>query len=492
MDSHHSVRLGLPLPRRFAAPRLSRAAMGVLALAVLSGCASFSSDGGFGSVQQTARERLGRDVAWARTDDERATLARRVDELLAKPLSVDDAVQIALLNNRGLQAAYHELGISEAQLVEAGRLPNPHFAMLRAGRDEGGVREFKIEQALTFNVFSLLTMPQALAIERRRFESAQRSVSLEMIRLASETRKAYYSAIAADEAVRYMRQVRQAADAGAELARRMAQAGNFNTLQRAREQSFNADAVLALARAERVAISSRERLVRLMGLWGTQTAFKLPDRLPDLPASPRELPDVETMAMSQRLDLMSARIDTEALARNLGLAKTTRFLNVLELGPARVLEGERGSGYKRGYEIAFEIPLFDFGTARVAKAEAIYMRQLNLVAEAAVNARSEVRDAYNGYRSGFDVARHYRDEIVPLRKRISDENLLRYNGMLIGVFELLADARAQITSVNAYIEALRDFWIAQADLEMALIGRPSLATPAAASMGAAGGGDAPH
>jgi outer membrane protein TolC len=110
------------------------------------------------------------------------------------------------------------------------------------------------------------------------------------------------------------------------------------------------------------------------------------------------------------------------------------------------------------------------------------MQAVNRVAENAVNARSEVRQAYLGYRTSYDIARHYRDEIVPLKKQIADENLLRYSGMLIGVFDLLADARSQIASVNSYIEALRDFWLAQSDLQMALIGKPSMsATPRAAA-----------
>jgi outer membrane protein TolC len=477
-------------PSRVARPL--RRGTAALAALLLAGCAGFSPDGGFGAVEQAARDHLGKDIAWARTDADRDLLARRVAELLGRPLTVDDAVQVALLNNRGLQAAYQELGISEAQLVEAGRLPNPHFSMMRASKSEGGVREYKIEQALTFNVFALFTMPQALAIERRRLEQTQRTVSMEMLRLAADTRKAYYRAVGAEETVRYTRQVAQAADAGAELARRMAQTGNFNRLQHAREQGFLADAALALARAERVAKSERERLIRLMGLWGTQTAFVLPERLPALPDTARDLPDVERIAMAQRLDLAAARIETDALARNLGLVRTTRFIDVLEFGPARVLEGERGDAYKTGYEIAFVLPLFDFGGSRVARAEAMYMRQIDRVAQAAVNARSEVRDAYDAYRSGFDVARHYRDEIVPLKKRVSDENLLRYNGMLIGVFELLADARSQIVAVNGYIEALRDFWVAQADLEMALLGRADLSAPAAAGPAQAAAGSPGH
>jgi outer membrane protein TolC len=461
-------------PRRVSVMGL---AVSGLAILVLTGCASFSQDGGFGSVASTAHERLGKDVTWAKSEADQDTIAQRTTELLGKPLSVDGAVQLALLNNRGLQAAFADLAISEADLVQAGRLPNPGFAMLRASQPGPAGREYKIEQAITFNLLSLVTMPLASAIERRRFEQTQRMVSLEMLRLASETRKAYYSAVAADQSVRYAQQVRQAAQASAELARRMAQVGNFNKLQQAREQGFYAEAALGLARAEQIAVTGRERLTRLLGFWGQQTQFSLPERLPDLPQAPNELPMVEQMAIAQRLDVQAARLQTQALAKNLGLTKTTRFINVLEFGPARVLEGTADTGYKNGYGVSLELPLFDWGTAKVAKAEALYMQSVNVAAQTAINARSEVREAYQGYRSSYDIARHYRDEIVPIKKRISEENQLRYNGMLIGVFDLLADARIQITSVNSAIEALRDFWTAQADLEMALVGKPGLTPP---------------
>ena len=449
----------------------------------LNGCASFSADGGFGAVQTITKERLGKAVAWAKTDGERDDIAKRVAELLSKPLSVDDAVQVSLLNNRGLQATFAELGISESDRVQAGRLPNPRFSMRRASAGDA----LNIEQVLTFNIFALLTMPQAQAMEGRRFERMQHAVTLNVLSLATQTRKAYYVAVATDETVRYVRQVKLAADAGAELARRMAQAGNFNKLQQAREHGFYAEAALNLVRAEQAQTAAREGLTRLLGLWGQQTAFQLPERLPDLPKQPNDLPAVEQTAMAQRLDVQAAKLDVEATAKNLGLTQTTRFINALELGPVRVLEGQSDAPYKRGYEVSFEIPLFDWGTAKVAKAEAIYMQSVNRAAETAINARSEVRETYQGYRVGYDIARHYRDEIVPIQKRISEENQLRYNGMLIGVFDLLADARAQIASVNGYIGALRDFWIADADLEMALIGKPHMN---AAPKAVAGGGDA--
>ncbi|MBS0336231.1 MAG: TolC family protein [Proteobacteria bacterium] len=454
----------------------------------LVGCATFSPDGGFGTVEKAVKDRTGKDIAWVKTEAQRDDAEKRVAELLARSLSADDAVQVALLNNRGLQAEFAELGIGEADLVQAGRLPNPRISMLRTSRDDIGGREYKIEQILTMNVFSLITTPLASEIEARNFERVKRGVTLEVLRLASETRKAYFAALAAEESVRYTRQVKAVADASAELARRMARVGNWGKVEQAREQGFYADAALSLARAEQVRTAARERLIRMLGVWGDQTQLKLPERLPDLPKVAEDLPDIERRAMQERLDLQAVRLDTEALAKNLGLTRTTRFINALEFGPARVLEGVHRNQWKKGYEIGFEIPLFDWGSSRVAKAESLYMQAVDRATEAAVNARSEVRESYDNYRVSWDIARHYREEVVPIRKRIADENLLRYNGMLIGVFELLTDARAQIESVRSAIEALRDFWMAEADLQMSLIGKPNMSAASTESKSAAAPG----
>ncbi len=449
---------------------------------IIGGCASFSTDGGFSAVEQVAKERLGKEVTWQRSDNATDTAAQRVKELLASPLTVDDAVQIALLNNRGLQASFYELGISESDFVQAGRLPNPGFSFSRTRQGS----EIEIDRSLTFNIAHLLTMPLTRQMEQRRFEQTKREVTMQMLSLAAETRKAYYMAVAADQTMLYMQQVKKAADAGAELAGRLTQAGNYNKLQQAREQGFFAEAALNLTRAEQAQTRSKEKLTRLMGLWGPQTAFTLPLRLPDLPKKPNDMANVEQMAMAQRLDVQAARLSTEQLAKNLGLSKATRFINVLEVGAIRNTFNDQP--VQRGYSVTLELPLFDWSGAKVAKAEALYMQSINRTAEIAINARSEVREAYLGYRSSYDIAMHYQNEIVPLKKRVSEENQLRYNGMLIGVFDLLADARSQIASVNSAIEASRDFWIAQADLEMSLLGRPNMS---AAPMAGTGGSDTP-
>ena len=275
--------------------------------------------------------------------------------------------------------------------------------------------------------------------------------------------------MAAQDLVKYFEQVKDAAEASNELARRMTQAGNFNKLAQMREQSFYAEATADLARARHRAVAERERLVRVLGLSGEQLSFALAERLPDLPAAPLEPRDAEQTAIDKRLDVLMARRHVDATARSLGLTRATRFINVLEAGYAN--KSQTGEPRQNGYEIELELPLFDFGSTRTARAEAIYMQAVHRTAEVAVNARSEVRESYSAYRTAYDLARHYRDEVVPLAKRISEENLLRYNGMLIGVFDLLADSREQVRGVSAYVQALRDFWIADTALQTTLTGR---------------------
>lgn len=435
--------------------------------AMLAACASFSDDGGFGSVETLARERLPGSapvqVAWARDASQADALRARVTELLSRPLGVDEAVQAALLGNPGLQARYAELGVAEADLVQAGRLRNPRLSYLRATHND----EIKVESALVFNLMAVFTLPLATRIEEHRFEQLKLDLAAEVLRLAAQARRAWYQAVAARQMATYLEQVNESAQVGVTLARRMVQAGNWSRLNLLREQAFAADASAQLARARQAALTERERLARLLGQDKAAT-LQLPERLPDLPATARELQDAESQALEQRLDVMATRRQSEMLAAAMGLTRATRFINVLELGPARVTESP--DPRKKGFELELQVPLFDWGGARVARAEASYMQALHRVAETALNARSEVRESYAEYRSAFDLARLYRDEVVPLRKEISEETLLRYNGMLASVFELLADSRDQVAGVTQALDALRAYWLADANLQMALTG----------------------
>lgn len=435
-----------------------------LASLALAGCATFSKDGGLDEVSALTSERTGYTVQRQTPADDANAVRPAIAELLAQPLTPDAAVRIALANNQGLQAAFAELGVAEASLVQAGRLRNPGFSF---GRLRGG-EDVEIDRSIMFDFVGLLTLPLRSNIERRRFEQAKLQAAGQAVQLAADTRIAYFNAVAARQSADYAGQVASAAQAGAELAQRMNRVGNWSRLDQAREQAFHADAVAQLARARHQATAARERLSRLLGVWGADAGYQLPDRLPDLPKAPDEAAGIESQAMAQRLDVQMARRNAEATASALGLSRATGFINVFDAG--YVNRSETGKPRVNGYEIALELPLFDWGGARIARAEATYMQSVHRTADIAIRARSEVREAYSAYRTSYDVARHYRDELVPLRKRISDEVLLRYNGMLASVFELLADARAQVGSVNAAIEAQRDFWVAETSLQAVING----------------------
>ena len=435
--------------------------LGLLALA-LGGCASLAPDTRLNAVQGLTKERTGQELRWNRTEGDTAGIRATVRQLLTRPLSVDDAVQITLINNRGLQATYADLGIADADWVATSWPRNPSFSFSHL--QGGGIKE--IERAFTLNVAGLLVMPLTIRMEGGRLASTQLAVAAQVLDIAAQTRRAYFRAVAAAQTAKYMQQVQVAADASAELAQRMMKAGNWSKLDQAREKVFYTEATAKVVRAQHAALAAREALTRLLGLSGEDTKFQLPERLPELPSEIGDASDLEAKALQNRMDVRAAKQDAASLADSLGLTKATRFINVLEVGYKT--KSDSDVPLKRGYEIELELPLFDWSGAKVAKAEYLYMQSVDRAAEVGTHAQSEVREAYSSYRSAFQLAQHYRDEVVPLRKQISDENLLRYNGMLISVFELLADAREQVQSVNASIEALRDFWLAATDLDSAV------------------------
>lgn len=434
---------------------------------LLAACAAPSGPAAFAPVAEQVQARSGLRPVWPRTPADEAAAEARSAELLAQPLGLDQALALSLLKHRGLQARFEALGLAQAELLQATRLPNPSLSVGRFRQGD----ETEIELRLGIDLLRLALAPWLRPLAEADFAARQQALAAEVLAHLAAVRQAWIEAVAAEERLHYRRQIREAAEAGAELARRMAEVGNFNALRRAREQAFHAEATLRLAQAEQAAQARREALIRAIGLWGSDTALRLPDRLPPLPAQPAEQPDIERQAMASRLDLQAARQAVQQAAARLGLTRPTRWVNVLQLGLERD-RPETGPD-RRGTELRFELPLFDSGQARLAQAEARHRIALQQAAQLAIEARSEVREAYGAYRHAHDIAVLHQAELLPLAQRIVDEQLLRYNGMLVGVFELLADARAQVAAVEAALDARRVYWRAEAALAQALIGRPA-------------------
>ena len=356
---------------RARARRAARAGAALAGATLLAACAHFSPDGGFDAVARTAEQRIGHTPRWNRTAEEQARASRDTAQLLARPLSADDAVEIALLNNGSLQASFAELGIAEADVVQSGRLPNPRFTLRHAGAQ--GV--YDIEETVSVSLLAVVSAPYVHRVEKHRFAEVQARCAADIVQVAARTREAYFIALAARDSARYRQEVDEAAETGAELARRMRVAGNWSALDEARERSFHEEAALELARARLAEAVARESLIESLGVGLDPAELKLAERLPDVPTSIEALPDVERTALDNRIDLKAMRAHIEALAQQLHLSRATRFVNVLEAGPTRVKQGSSAEPYETGYEVSLEVPLFDSGGPRVERARLAMRRR---------------------------------------------------------------------------------------------------------------------
>ncbi len=449
------------------APRILGLGLCLLA----AGCASLSVDRNLSEANALSAQIVGAEVKALRSDDQRAEASREVKRMLEKPLMADDAVRIAVAFSPAFQAGLFDRAAESAGATQSARLPNPVFTFERLIRREGGEVEKEIGRMLSFSILDVIFLPSRVQAAEHRQRQLQARLAGDIVGTATEARQAWVRAVAAQQAAAYAQQVNVAAEAAAELARRMQAVGNFSRLQRAREQAFYADATAQLARANQNAAASREVLVRILGLPADLAAtLTLPDRLPDLPDARRDA-SAAGVALEERLDVRVARAKLDYLARQLGLSRVTSYVDGLHVGAIRNSESGRAS--QKGFQVEVPLPIFDFGDARRAQSEATYMAALNRTAAVLVAASSNLREARGAYSVAYDIARHYRDEVVPLRKTISDETMLRYNGMLAGVFELLADAREQIGSVGQALDAQREFWLADAALTSTLVGRPT-------------------
>jgi outer membrane protein TolC len=478
--------------------RVARTAS-ILALPLfIGGCAATAQEAlygdslaGFGTVQAATRTATGKNAVWIQ---DRQTADRTTSQVRGmvqgKTVGADTAVQVALLNNRGLQAAYAELGLSATDAWQETMFVNPtaSIGVLGIGAPELGAFR-ALEGMIVNNIFALVTRDRRIDIADTRFRKAQLDAAVATLSLAAETRRAWVEAASAWERVAYLNQARAAADAASELAARLGESGALNKSGQAREHVFNAELAGETARARLAARTAKAELTRLMGLWGSDIEYEVPNQLPSLPKTLARVESIETDALGHRADLKAAALELEALAKQYGLTEATKYATDIALVAGLEAEGEIEDGDRDvsvspnlDLEVEFAIPIFDSGRARMRRAELEYMAAANRLAEKAVNVRSEARSAYDEYKSTYDIARHYRNNVLPLRTTIEEEALLTYNGMITSTFELLADTRAKIDSVLLSVDAKRDFWLAEANLAPTIYG--------GRSGGSAGGGEA--
>ncbi len=446
--------------------------LSIITVAVLTGCASVNFEQNVGRVNEEVAGFTESKLALARTNEERIQRSQAAATLLKAPVGQKEAVQLALVNSPALQGLLAQGWAESADAAQSGRISNPVFSFERLVAGD----ELELGRALSFGLLDILTLPARQGIAERRIEQAKLRLTSEVVDHVTRVRQAWVRAVAAKQTLNYAQQVFESAEASAELARRMQSVGNFNRLTRAREQAFYADSATRLATAQHQTTATREELTRLLGLdEGQAELLQLPERLPDLPKQALDPGAVGAMANRTRLDIRLAQTALDGASRAQGLGKITSVTDI-ELTARRNTKIDNASGTRtdpRGYEIGVRLPIFDWGGMQRDAWNARTLAAANQLEATIRTAGSNLRESYSAYRTAHEIARHHRDEVIPVRKVISEENQLRYNGMIIGIFELIADARDQVNTVIAAINAEQQFWLADAALQASLIGRPT-------------------
>jgi outer membrane protein, heavy metal efflux system len=436
-------------------------------LLVFCGCTSMTLNAGFDDIKTTVEQRTSIQIFWNNGTDLDKEASDKLSSLLKRKLTADDVVQIALLNNRDLQAVYSDLGVAQADLVQAGLLSNPIFdAAVLFPVSGSGKPDLELGAAINFlNIFYI---PLRKRIAAARFEEAKIGVAGSVLDFAARVRSAFY-AYEADEQMLELRQtIVQALTASFELARRIYDAGNMSDLDFFRERAQLEAGKLALRTAEISVRQSREELNILMGLWGAQTQWQSAGRLPDIPEQLPDTKDVERLSLEHSLELAQARQGIIGAGEQLGLTRWTKLLPEFGVGS----QAERNDGaWEVGPKVDFSIPLFDQGQARLGRTAAELRRIQQEYYSLAVRIRAQARAVRDRLEGATDRAMYYRDILLPLHERIVNEAQLQYNAMQLGPFQLLRAREQQIQTAVAYIEALRDYWLARGDLGQLVSGR---------------------
>ena len=447
----------------------SRRATALAASLVMSACVSYDPQQGMRLSAQDTAAFTGDSLTLATTESQRMQRAALTRQLLNAPVGQKQAVDLMLVNSAAFQGLLAQHWASAASIAQSGRIPNPSVAIERVVTGN----ETELNALLTFGLLDVLTLPQRADLARLKLVQAQIRLSADVVDQVTQVRQAWVRAVAANEMLTYAEQVAQAAQASDTLAERMKAAGNFNALTRNRHQLFHAQAQMQLAVAQQNRLSRTEALVRLLGLDAQQAAqLKLPESLPALPEHAVDIQVAATQASQQRLDIRMAQAELQTAAKAQGLTGVTSWTDI-ELTVLSGKVSSAGSDTSRnGAQISIKLPVFDSGNMQRAQMNAQTLAAANQLQATAQQAVSTLREAHAAYLTSYSIAKRYKEELLPLRQRIADENLLRYNAMQIGVFDLLTDAAEQSNTVAASLDALQQFWLSEAALQSTLMGRP--------------------
>lgn len=428
----------------------------LISILFLGGCSTLSQQEVFNDVARLSGKK---DLVWIKTPSEAKSVETSVNHLLSTPLSMDNAVRIALINNRSLQQTYEEIGVSQSELVQAGLMSNPLLGY-SVGRS-GGITTTTWSVDVMF--LDLLWIPLRRELSGLALEETKYRVGDEVQRIVRDTKIAYIDTVVTSGKMKLYEAILKSSEASVQLAARQTTAGNSSKRDFLKIHDAYTHARLEFMKLGREHAMAREKLNRLLGLYGSQTAYALPKELLVLKPFALEEKGLESKAIASRLDMNAAIKKVDTMAAQAGYAKNTRLLSEIELSG----ESEKTTDEKRlnTFGIKIPIPIFDVGQGKMSEAQALYNQSVHRLFEKGVEVRSEVREAYASARYAYETAKEMKEVIVPANEQILAETQKFYNGMLDGIYELLEDQRRLEEAKIEALEAVGEYQKAQADLE---------------------------
>lgn len=426
---------------------------------LLSGCSTLSQEEVFNEIKKETSAKQTSELVWIKNHSDEEAIREKVALLLKEPLTQDNAVRIALINNRALQQVYEEVGISHSELVQAGLMSNPLLGY-SVGRG-GGKTTTTLSLDIAF--LDLLWIPLRRELGGISLEQTKYRVGDEVLKMARDTKKAYQDAKVTAEQVVLYRGLLQSYEVSLQLAVRQYTAGNLSKRDYLKMQEMYAHARVEAIKLNHANATARETLNRLLGLYGQQTDYMIDTKAGKLPTTILEEQGLESKAVSQRLDMAAVLKEVDYAATDAGFTQKTRFLDEAEIS----LESEKSTDEKRfnTFGIKVPIPIFDIGQGRLSMVQARYNQSLHHLYETAVNIRSQVREGYAAYRYTYDIAKEYDERIIKTNQQILEQTQLFYNGMLDGIYELLEDQRKTVEAKIEGLQAIGEYQKALADLE---------------------------
>lgn len=395
---------------------------------------------------------------WARdrTTSEDAT----VKVWLSEPMSVDRAVQMAMLKSPRLLESYGELGLAHADVLAAVQITNPRLSLSRLlVQDGSGVQT---GYGLAMPLADLLVLPTRTRLARLENARARFQIAAAIQDVSLDVEAAWYRAVAAQQVAQMRSAVAEARQTSAALAQRFFNAGNISELQLSREQASASHARITASQALIAAKMARLDLNIVIGLVGDEVTWKLPSTLTLPLAQEDDVATLRKMAADINLNLLAARQDLTVSAAMAKATRATRLLGETSIGYERGRETDRSR--LRGPTLDLELPLFNQGQARIAGADARLALAQGRLRAIELGSDNAIRAGVERVKVLSEIVTIHRDALVPQRERVVARSQEAQNFMLIGIFEVIEAKTQEYDAYESYLNAVADYWVARVEL----------------------------